>query len=127
MRSLLGEESKACEIEPARLEEHFSVPPVSLGNDAPDWLPPAVDSRNTSSELTTPFSREEIEAQLKRLPWQSSPGPDGVPYRLWKSTPASASLLARLFTTCLLCSRLPPSWKRSTTILIYKKGDDIAS
>ena len=46
-----------------------------------------------------------------------------MPYHLWKSTPASADLLSKLYNTWLLSNRLPPSWKRSTTILIYK-GDE---
>ncbi len=122
MRSLLDEESETCRIDTKTLEEYFDVPSVGLTGDTPSWLPP--EHAPSSTNLTHQFHPAEIEAQLKRLPWQSSPGPDKVPYRLWKSIPASADLLSKLYNTCLLSNRLPPSWKRSTTILIYKKGDE---
>ena len=122
MRSLLDEESETCRIDTKTLEEDFDVPSVGLTGDTPSWLPP--EHAPSSTNLTHQFHPAEIEAQLKRLPWQSSPGPDKVPYRLWKSTPASADLLAKLYNTCLLSNRLPPSWKRSTIILVYKKGDE---
>ena len=122
MQSLLGEESVTCKIDAKTLEEYFDVPSVDLTGDTPSWLPP--EHAPSSTNLTYQFHPAEIEAQLKRLPWQSSPGPDKVPYRLWKSTSASADLLSKLYNTCLLNNRLPPSWKRSTSILIYKKGDE---
>ena len=65
-----------------------------------------------------------MEAQLKRLPWQSAPGPDGVDYRLWKATPASIPLLTAIYTTCQVNCRFPEAWKRSNTILIHKSGDE---
>ena len=116
MRSLLGEESVTCKIDAKTLEEYFDVPSVSLTGETPSWLQP--EHAPSSTNLTHQFHLAEIEAQLKRLPWQTSPVPDKVPYRLWKSTPASADFLSKLYNTCLLSNRLTPSWKRSTTILI---------
>ena len=65
---------------------------------------------------------DEIEQQLKRLPSNSSPGPDGVPYKIWKTVEGSKITLKQIFTICLFNKRTPQSWKKSSTILIYKKG-----
>ncbi len=78
---------------------------------------------NSSDKLTHTTSEDEVLAQLKRLPWQSSPGPDGVSCAIWKSTPSSAKILAKIFSTCLLNGKLPASWKMSNTILIHKLGE----
>ena len=66
----------------------------------------------------------EVSNQLKRLPAQSSPGPDGVPYYVWKSGKSSPELLAQIYSVCCTNRRIPSSWKTSTTILIHKKGDE---
>ena len=47
---------------------------------------------------------EEIQAQLKHLPNQSSQGPDGVPYSVWKNTPGSNKLLLSIY------GAVPKSW-----------------
>ena len=62
--------------------------------------------------------------QLRRLPAQSSPGPDGVPYYVWKSGKSSPELLAQIYSVCCTNQQIPSSWKTSTTILIHKKGDE---
>lgn len=65
-----------------------------------------------------------MTSQLESLPYQSSPGPDGVDCSLWKSTPASAKLLTRIYNTCIVNGKVPDSWKESHTILLYKGGDE---
>lgn len=62
---------------------------------------------------------------MKRLPAQSSPGPDGIPYYVWKYAKASSSTLSTIYTTCLINQRTPDSWKKSNTILIFKKGEKV--
>lgn len=109
-----------------RHRETLDIPAVLLGEDTPSWLRDSIETPSDKHEhgLTYSVDIAEVEGQLKRLPWQSAPGPDGVDYRLWKSTPDSAAFLTRLYNTCLLNRKFPPSWKKSNTILIYKKGDD---
>ena len=126
MRSIMGEETKACEIEQGRLLEHFNNPATLLGEVAPEWLcnEGRTDQAAMEHDLTYNLEVDEIESQLKRLPWQSAPGPDGIAYHLWKATPGNATLLTKLYNTCLINGQFPPSWKRSNTILFYKKGDE---
>ena len=122
--NILQKKSPYCKISPSILQRHFDVPAMPLSDNTPHWLnqlnPPPVNS----DELTPPVSPSEVELQLKRLPWQSAPGQDRLPYSLWKSTPSSASVLGPIFSTCLANAKIPASWKTSTTILIYKKGDE---
>ena len=124
LRSILGEESGKCNIDMESLTSHFNIPAVPLGEDTPGWLQDTTETTSDEEDhsLTYPMEIEEVESQLKRLPLQSAPGPDGVDYRLWKSTPGGAALLTRLYNTCLLNRKFPNSWKKSNTILIYKRG-----
>ncbi len=70
----------------------------------------------SSDELTHAVTEAEVLGQLRRLPWQSSPGPDSVvPYSTWKATPSAPRVLAAIFTTCLTNCKLPTSWKKSDT------------
>ena len=80
--------------------------------------------QGADDQLTYPTTPEEVTTHLKRLPWSSSPGPDGVGYQIWKATQASAQLLLAVYNTCLLSSRIPAHWKASSTILIHKRGDE---
>ena len=73
--------------------------------------------------MTLPFAPEEIERQLKRLPTDSAPGPDGLAYIVWKRTPGAVEVLTCIFNICISNGFIPAQWKRSNTILIYKKGD----
>ena len=119
----MGEDkSPRCTIAKERLEQHFQQEPAtSLDVSPPDWLP-SPPGQVPPDDLTYPIVKEEIRAQLRRLPSQSSPGPDGIPYYVWKGV--NHDQLADLFNICLLNKRIPDSWKQSTTILLYKRGDE---
>ncbi len=126
MRSILGEESVFCAIAPNILQDFFDRPSVELGPDVPQWLhnAPCDELASQDDELSYQISEDEVLAQLRRLPWQSSPGPDGVPYLIWKSVATnSAKFLSSIFNTCLINGKIPNDWKKSTTVLIPKSGD----
>ncbi len=123
IRSIIGEKSPSCPISVSRLQSYFDQPPSSLNATLPGWLEGALPTPNTSDELTSPVAKQEVELQLKRLPWQSSPGPDGVAYRVWKSAPSSPDVLSMVYSVCLSNCRFPTSWKSSRTVFIFKKGD----
>ena len=75
------------------------------------------------SSDSVPISAEEVRTQLKCLPGSSAPGPDRLPYKVWKAIDPSGSILSKILEICRLHKRIPKSWKESTTILLYKKGD----
>ena len=110
-----------CRIPKDHLEAHFNKSPHTSSPPPPEWLPSG--KATESDDLTSKVSKEEITAQLKRLPSESSPGPDRLSYRFWKNLPRSDSLLAEIINICLKNNRIPGPWKESLTVLIYKKGD----
>ena len=113
-----------CEIPTSDLESYHCQAPSEDSPPPPDWLPTGnqlpVDD---VSDLLLPFKVEEIQHQVKRLPSDSSPGPDGLDYKSWKLMSGSAQVLCTIYNICRENRRIPNSWKTSNTILIYKKGD----
>ena len=57
------------------------------------------------------------------MPVSSVPGPDRLPYKVWKAMDPDGELLAPIFEICRREHRIPGAWKVSTTVLIYKKGE----
>lgn len=53
----------------------------------------------------------------------SSPGPDGITYAHLKLIDPTAEILTLIYDICLKFKSVPTAWKKTTTILIYKKGD----
>ncbi|KAH7706674.1 hypothetical protein AAVH_26088 [Aphelenchoides avenae] len=71
-----------------------------------------------------PVTADEVEAALSTMKNGKAPGPDGVKAETLKAGgPTLWKHLARLFTQCLRKKKIPPQWKESTTVLLYKKGD----
>ena len=66
----------------------------------------------------------EVQAAVQSLRTDKAPGPDGITnialktggYELWK-------VLTKLFNECLESEDIPSQWKKSSTIIIPKKGD----
>ena len=94
-------------------------------SNPPDWLldclkgpdnPPAWNSASITGE--------EVRTQLKRMPVSSAPGPDRLPYKVWKAMDPDGELLAPIFEICRRERRIPGPWKVSTIVLIYKKGEE---
>lgn len=76
-------------FEKARAEKLSKYHPLKIWLELQDNIPSS-DTTIPDDDLTLPVSPEEVDAQLKRLPTQSSPGPDGVPYYIWKYTQSSS-------------------------------------
>ena len=90
----------------------------------PQWLTECLKAGDNPPEWdSVPISAMEVKHQLKRLPGNSAPGPDRLPYKVWKAIDPSGFILAKILEICRLHKRIPKSWKESTTILLYKKGD----
>ena len=91
----------------------------------PEWLRDGLETPPPNSEWeAVPISPGEVEAQLKRLPSASAPGPDRLPYKVWKVIDPEGVILTRIFEVCRQRQKIPAVWKESTTILIHKRGDD---
>ena len=125
---LNGSDDRRCNIPGDEIEEYFRNEYSAVGVDSdnpPAWLKDCLKEPNPAPEWNSvPISAEEVKAQLQRLPSASAPGPDRLPYKVWKAIDGDGSLLARIFEICRRERKIPSSWKKSTTILLYKKGDE---
>ncbi len=97
-RKLMDEQSPPCKIDAEKLEEFFTTQKQPLGDVSPDWLsaPKEQDAEDELMYVTKSASScDASHGALARVrmewgtgygsPWSSSPGPDGVGYRVWKS------------------------------------------
>mmetsp|Transcript_19739 Transcript_19739/g.27532 ORF Transcript_19739/g.27532 Transcript_19739/m.27532 type:complete len:1293 (+) Transcript_19739:547-4425(+) len=93
--------------------------------DPPTWFSevPWPEPPNEAEHSGSPVLDDEVSMQLGRLPSQSAPGVDGVPYLVWKQLPGVLPVLTRIFEICRLNAKVPSRWHLSRTILLYKKGD----
>ena len=86
-RSICSDENTPrCEIPLKDLEDHFTVTPPSPPTSPPPDGYLNTDGEFDADELSYEVTPEEVKCQLKRLPPQSRPGPDRVPYYIWKSS-----------------------------------------
>ena len=68
------------------------------------------------------FTMEELEAGIKKLGKNKSPGEDGIPNEIWKALGSNAKhVLLQIMNSCLN-DRLPESWATTVTVPIFKKG-----
>ncbi|KAK3916754.1 hypothetical protein KUF71_025853, partial [Frankliniella fusca] len=125
MRTIRGESSPFCTIDPTTIVEYFSeVYSPRDGSAGPPPFPEAgFGPRHCQPPgLSVPPTPMEVERVLRRCP-NTAPGPDGVSYATWRRRDAGGHVLARIFELCLKYGQFPEAWKRSNTILIFKKGD----
>ncbi|KAG1466235.1 hypothetical protein G6F56_004725 [Rhizopus delemar] len=76
--------------------------------------------------LLSPWSVEDVQTVLNRMPVTSSPGIDGIPYVILKllfKIPYTQQLFLQVLSIALLESKHPDTWQRSVVILLPKKGD----
>ena len=124
---LEGENSGQCTIPAGDVEAFFrnesSRAEVDVDNQ-PEWLNDCLRAPLLNVEWEErPISPGEVKAQMKRLPSSSAPGPDRLPYKVWKAFDPEGVILARIFEVCRQRKKVPSAWKTSTTILIHKSVD----
>ena len=84
--------------------------------DAPDVMPPS----EPFPKQTPSF--EEFGNCVRRARNGSAPGPNGIPYVVWKYCP---SLKRRLYTICQKVwstGKTPSSWSQAVIVLFHKSG-----
>ena len=84
------------------------------------------DPSKPEPSVTFPTSlppRSLFQANLKRTRNSSAPGPNRIPYLVWKRCP---SLQQRLYTVCCKVwqqAQIPTSWRQAIIVLVHKRGD----
>ena len=105
------------------LEEHLRktysddqrLVPASIPNDMPPMQPPEHQME------TRPPTWSEVESTVMRARTASAPGPNGIPYRLYKNTPGVLKYLWRLMKVSWEKGIIPKAWRRAGGILIPKE------
>lgn len=75
---------------------------------------------NLLDVINEKFIKKIIRTRKKN----SAAGPDGIPYVVFKEGGShSVQFLADLFKSLINFKMIPPSWKESKTVLLFKKGE----
>lgn len=124
VRLIVLEEGSACDFLVQEVDRHFRSVCAqwkcdkSIFKRTDGWDPMP----------TGPFCSGDVQKRFGKFE-NTAPGDDGLTYRHWKRLDPVCSGLTEVLNTCLKHRRIPPSWKRAVTILIYKKSakDDISN
>lgn len=99
--------------------EQYGDPAMSIPLGSPGYVPhPAPPSFSFNSSLPN-FS--EVEDIVQRARSASAPGPDGVPYKLYKNCPSFLKILWKLLRTAWKTQAIPTEWQRAVTVFITKE------
>ena len=107
-----------------KLYENYEKIDVQETSDE-DFFKEIISIDNTKqSEISAPVTSEEI-VQTLRTCRDSAPGPDGIPYSVWRELWEEAGpILQNSWNYSLQTGKLPPSHKLSFLKLIPKLGKD---
>jgi len=75
-----------------------------------------------------PISLRELQRLLRKKSNQCAPGPDGIPYTVYKHSEPLQRALVTLFNDVVRTGRVPPSWSVASIVLIPKSAgvtDDV--
>ena len=83
------------------------------------------DDRTTTSTIDPPsILLSEVEASIKRLKCNKTPGEDNITGGILQDGgDAMIKVLTDLFNTCLRHRQVPKAWKNALIVLIHKKGN----
>ncbi|KAL1263729.1 hypothetical protein QQF64_006468 [Cirrhinus molitorella] len=85
----------------------------------PDDMPPIQPPEHQLE--TRPPTWSEVESTVKRARTASAPGPNGIPYRLYKNAPGVLKYLWKLMKVAWEKGIIPKAWRRAGGILIPKE------
>jgi len=109
------------------LETYLKQSHTDSQRDGETTLPPDMPPiHSPEHELDiTPPRWSEVERIVRRARAASSPGPNGVPYWLYKNTPGVLRCLWRLMKVVWQKQVIPTAWRRARGILILKEKDSV--
>lgn len=125
-RSLL-EEKKSGTLVMAKeeLEDHvrkqISDPGKHLPLGSPGYVPQPT-APSTEFEIVPP-KLSEVNDVVRRASSSSAPGPNGIPYNLYKRCPQVLKELWKLMRVIWKQQSVPTEWRRAVAILIPKEQD----
>ncbi len=119
----------ACSAEPEEVFQYFSQIqediPQYKGNEDPQWrLDQKINEGDARGLVDYAFNLEKYQDAIRSRSNRTACGADGIMATALKSNSRiAAMIIRRIVHTGLLLGRAPISWKRSKTVLLYKKGD----
>ncbi|XP_078617582.1 uncharacterized protein LOC144885536 [Branchiostoma floridae x Branchiostoma japonicum] len=125
-RSLL-EESKGGTLQVPKeeldlhLKQTYSDPQRREALGSPGYVPSPPEPEVPFDVATPRWS--EIETAVGKARAAAAPGPNGVPYRVYKQCPKTLRLLWNLFRVAWRKQCIPVSWRRAGGVLIPKEKD----
>ena len=105
------------------LEQHIKGQYTDAAKDLPLGSPghvPRPDSPKTPFD-TSPPRLSEIRDVLKRARSASAPGPNGLPYKVYKSCPQVTKILWKLMSVAWKKQSIPAEWQEAVGIFIPKE------
>ncbi len=103
-------------------QNHTDSQRCGLINLPPDM--PPIHSPEHQLNISPP-KWSEVERIVRRARAASSPGPNGVPYRLYKNSPEVLRFLWRMMKVVWQKQAIPNAWRRAGGILIPKEKDSV--
>ena len=89
VREILEEgDGRQCKVPLEQLADLFKdvYADVSIDkSNPPDWLLNCLKGPDTPEWNSVSITGEEVRTQLKHMPVSSAPGPDHLPYKVWKA------------------------------------------
>lgn len=126
MKSLFTKEkSGSLSASKAVLEEHLRRTCSDDQHHEEVTIPPDMPPLNTPEHKLdiSPPRWSEVDKTVHRARAASAPGPNGVPYRLYKNAPGVLQFLWKLMRVVWKKKEIPTSWRRAGGILIPKEKD----
>jgi hypothetical protein len=126
IKAITEEDSPYCAVPLNDVHTHFSkIYKDRELNDAA--MPPEVPELHGTTQgdedpFVDNFTPGEVWARLYRC-GNTSPGPDGIRYSQWKKTDRGGHVLSSVYNAVQRMQHVPTPWKKSSTILIHKKGE----
>ena len=75
-------------------------------------------------DIFYPITPEEVTEAIKTSPQNKSPGPDGIPFEVYRKFSNQLSpILTKLFNQCMSDLLLLPGSNESIVVTLFKKGD----
>ena len=102
--------------------------PVAINKAPPDHFFPPKDPLPSRGRLkrnpsAAPLTCEEIKLALSKSSPSSAPGPEGVPYSVWKKVNlVNPTIIVKLLSPMVACGYHPPSRKTVNRVVLDKPG-----
>ena len=105
------------------LRKTHSDPGREGGLGFPPDMPPLGEIESQMDVV--PPRWKEVEAVVRKAKASSAPGPNGVPYRVYKNAPGVLRFLWKLFKVVWHKQSIPTAWCRAGGVLIPKEKESV--